>query len=229
MSVDLGILAPDVTKLDSFGEMAAKLGLSGFAVVGSFTEPFKKITDNVSVYSRTILSGKSINSVRKQIDKIRRKSMIVSVPLKSIEITNWAAEDGRVDLLTASPTQENRLRDSTAHLASVSNTMLENQIAPLLNSSGLNRSKILKSYREAVSTARDGRMDVVLTSGTDQFMGLRSSVAMAHIGILLGMDRAYADSTVTSLPSSIIERNMRKLQPGFVSSGVEVIQKEEEK
>jgi len=229
VSIDLGILAPDVTEIDSFGDMATKLGLSGFAVVGSFAESFKQLTENMMVYSRVILHGKNINSVRKQISNTRRKSMIVSVPLKSIEITNWAAEDNRVDILTADPTQENRLRDTTAHLASISNTILEIQIAPLLKSTGLNRSKILKSYREAVTTARDGGMDVILTSGASNPMGLRSSVAMAHIGILLGMDRAYADSAVTSLPLSIIERNMRKLQPGFVSSGVEIIQKGEEK
>jgi len=229
VSVDLGILAPDVNEIDSFGDMAIKLGLSGFAVVGSFAEPFRQLTENMKMFSRVILHGKSINSVRKQIDKTRRKSMILSVPLRSIEITNWAAEDNRVDILTADPTQENRLRDTTAHLASISNTMLEIQIAPLLKSTGLNRSKILKSYREAVTTARDGGMDVVLTSGANQPMGLRSSVAMAHIGILLGMDRAYADRAVTNLPLSIIERNMRKLAPGFVSSGVEVIQKGDER
>ena len=180
------------------------------------------------VYSRVILHGKSINSVRKQIDKIRRKTMIVSVPLKSIEVTNWAAEDKRVDLLTVDSTQENRLRDTTAHLASISNTILEIQIAPLLKSTGLNRSKILKIYRESITTAMDAGMDVVLTSGAIHPMGLRSSVAMAHIGILLGMNRAYADSAVSDFPKSIIERNMRKLQPSFVSSGVEIIHKGEE-
>jgi RNase P/RNase MRP subunit p30 len=107
--------------------------------------------------------------------------------------------------------------------------MLEIQIAPLLKSTGLDRSKILKSYREAVTTARNGGMDVVLTSGANRPLGLRSAVAMAHIGILLGMDRAYADSAVTGLPLSIVERNMRKLTPGFVSDGIEVIQKGEEK
>ncbi|MBE0527013.1 MAG: hypothetical protein IH631_08730, partial [Candidatus Thorarchaeota archaeon] len=127
------------------------------------------------------------------------------------------------------PTQDNRLRDTTARLASITNTYLEIQIAPLLQSSGLNRSKLLKSYRESVSTAMDAGMGVVLTSGAIRPMGLRSSVAMAHIGILLGMDRAYADSAVSSIPKSIIERNTKKLQPGFVSNGVEILQKGDEK
>jgi RNase P/RNase MRP subunit p30 len=229
VSFDLGVLTTDVAEIDSFSDMANKLGLKGFAVVGLQSEPLKTITADMQVCNRVILHGKSINSVRKQIDKIRRKAMIVSVPLRSIEVTNWAAEDKRVDLLTVDPTQDNRLRDTTAHLASITNTHLEIQIAPLLKSSGLNRSKILKSYRESVTTAMDAGMDVVLTSGAIHPMGLRSSVAMAHIGILLGMDRTYADSAASSLPMSIIERNMEKLQPGFVSSGVEILQKGEEK
>ncbi len=228
MSVDLGVLASDATEIDSFSGMASKLGLTGIAVVGLLTDPFKTLAENMMVYSRVILHGKSINSVRKQIDKIRRKTMIVSVPLKSIEVTNWAAEDKRVDLLTVDPTQENRLRDTTAHLASISNTSLEIQIAPLLKSAGLNRSKILKIYRESITTAMDAGMDVVLTSGAIHPMGLRSSVAMAHIGILLGMNRAYADSAASDFPKSIIERNIRKLQPSFVSSGVEIIHTGEE-
>jgi RNase P/RNase MRP subunit p30 len=228
VSVDLGVLAPDTTSLDSFGDIATKLGISGFAVIGPHVEPYRAIAENLMVYSRVVLQGKTINSIRKQVGKVRRKAMIVSVPLKFIEVTNWAVEDGRVDLLTADPTQENRLRDTTAHLASLSNTSLEIQIAPLLKTNGLNRSKILKSYREAVSTARDAGMDVILTSGANHPMGLRSSVAMAHIGILLGMDRAYADRSASNLPMAIIERNMKKLQPGFITSGVEVLQKGEE-
>lgn len=225
MSFDLGVLATDVAEIDSFFDMASKLGLKGFAAVGLQSEPFKTITEDFQTFNRIFLHGKSINSVRKQIEKIRRKAMIVSVPLRSIEIANWAAEDKRVDLLTVDSTHDNRLRDTTARLASKANTYLEIQIAPLLKSSGLNRSKILKSYRESVSTAMDAGMDVVLTSGAIHPMGLRSSVAMAHIGILLGMDRAYADSAASSLPTLIIERNMKKLQPGFVSSGVEILHK----
>ncbi len=228
MSVDLGVLAGNITEIDSFSDMASKLGLVGFAVIGLQSEPLKAITEDFQVYNRAILHGKNINSVRKQIDKIRRKAMIVSVPLRSIEVTNWAAEDKRVDLLTVDPTQDDRLRDTTAHLASISNTYLEIQIAPLLKSSGLNRSKILKLYRESVSTAMDAGMDVVLTSGAIHPMGLRSSVAMAHIGILLGMDRSYANRAASDFPKSIIERNMKKLQPSFVSSGVEIMHKGED-
>lgn len=229
MSFDLGVFVSDIANIKSFGEMARNLGLSGIAISSSNSDTYWSLSENLTAYRRVILHGKGINSVRKQISNIRRKTVIVSVDLKSIDIANWAIEDNRIDLLTVDPNQENRLRDSTARLASASNTCLEIQIAPLLKTIGLNRSKVLKSYREAVSTARDAGMDVVVTSGATHPMGLRSSVSMVHIGILLGMDRAYAESSVRTIPMSIIERNMKKLQPEFVSDGIEILQKEERK
>ncbi len=228
MSIDLGVFVSDITNINSFGEMARKLGLSGIAISSSNNDSYWSLSNDLMVYRRVNLHGKGINSVRKQIDKIRRKAMIVSIDLKSIDITNWAIEDNRIDLLTVDPTDENRLRSSTARLASISNACLEIQIAPLLKTSGLNRSKILKSYREAVSTARDAGMDVIITSGATHPLGLRSPATLAHIGILLGMDQAYAQSSARAIPMSIIERNMKKLQPEFVSNGIEIIQKEEE-
>lgn len=229
MSIDLGVFVSDITNINSFGDMAWNLGLSGIAISSSNNDTYWSLSEGLTAYRRVNLHGKGINSVRKQINNIRRKTVIISVDLKSIDIANWAIEDNRIDLLTVDPTQENRLRDSTARLASVSNACLEIQIAPLLKTTGLNRSKILKSYREAVSTARDAGMDIIVTSGATHPLGLRSSVAMVHIGMLLGMDRAYAESSVSTIPKSIIERNVKKLQPEFVSSGIEILQKGEEK
>src|SRR4030042_1254801 len=119
----------------------------------------------------------------------------------------------RVDLLTFDPSKEHRLRETTASLASSSATALEIQAAPLLQSSGLQRSKILKTCRETVATAVDAGMGVVLSSGAAHPMGLRSPVAMVHIGLLLGIERKLAESAIQELPAHLIERSMKRRQP----------------
>jgi RNase P/RNase MRP subunit p30 len=106
-------------------------------------------------------------------------------------------------------------------------TALELQIAPLLNSSGLHRSKILKAYREAVVTAVGAGMGLVLSSGATHPMGLRSPLAMMHIGMLLGIDRTLAEKAVHELPTCIIERNMKRLSPEYVGPGVEIVRRGE--
>ncbi len=226
MTVDLGVMATDLSEIDSFCKMARELGLSGFAVPGLHSGPTKKTESGLDIFRRVDLHGRTINSLRKQVSTSRRKTMIVSVPLRGIEVANWAADDKRIDLLTLEIANDYRLRDTTAHLASSSGVSLEIQIAPLLKTSGLNRSKVLKSYRESVRTALDGGMGIVLASGTNHPLGLRSSVAMIHLGILLGMTRTEAEQAVIELPLSIIKQNLKKLQPGFVGDGIEVIHKE---
>jgi len=130
-------------------------------------------------------------------------------------------------LLMFAPSKEHRLRETTASLASSSATALEIQAAPLLHSSGLQRSKILKMYRETVATAVDAEMGVVLSSGAAHPMELRSPVAMVHIGLLLGIERKLAENAIQELPTHLIERSMKRRQPEFVSPGVEILRGEE--
>lgn len=225
MTVDIGVYVPDMEKISSFVNIAHQIGFTGIAVTGLTDRPFKHFTEDITAYRRANITGKGINSLRKQIERVRKHTLVVAIQLGSIDSTNWAAEDRRVDLLTLDPSKNHKLRETTACIASNSSTSLEIQIAPLLNSSGLQRSKILKAYREAVTTAIDAGMGVVLSSGATHPMGLRSPVAMMHIGMLLGIDKPLVERAVHKLPAYIIERSLKKLSSEFVSPGVEIVQK----
>jgi len=225
MTVDVGVYVPDMEKIGMFGKIAHQIGFTGIAVAGLMDQPYKHLAENITVYRRVDITGKGINSLRKQIERVRKSTFIVAVQLGSIDLTNWAAEDRRIDLLTLDPSKDHKLRETTACIASNSSTSLEIQIAPLLNSSGLNRSKILKAYREAIATAIDSGMGVVLSSGATHPMGLRSPLAMMHIGILLGIDRPLAERAVHELPTHIIETSLKKLSSEFVSPGVEIVKR----
>ncbi len=225
MTVDVGVYVPDMEKISSFGNIAHQIGFKGIAITGLMDQPFRQLAEEITVYRRVNITGKGINSLRKQIERVRKNTIIVAVQLGSIDMTNWVVEDKRVDFLTLDPSKDYKLRETTASIASNSATALEIQIAPLLNSSGLYRSKILKAYREAVMTAVGAGMGVVLSSGATHPMGLRSPLAMMHIGMLLGIDRPLVERAVHELPIYIIERNLKKLSTEFVSSGVEIVQR----
>jgi len=224
-SIDVGVYVSDPNDLESFIEMASKIGLTGFTAQSIKGGPIIKLEDGFSVLRRADVSGRGLNSIKKQISNARKQSMIVAIPLTTVEIANWAAEDKRVDLLTLEASREHRFRDSTARLAASSGTCLEIQFAPLLNSVGLNRSKVIKAFREAVETATDAGMSVVLSSGATHPMHMRSAMAMRHIGSLLGMNSKYAETVVCKTPFEILERNQRRFSPEFVAEGVEIIQR----
>lgn len=224
-SIDLGVYMSAPTSLESFIEMAKRIGLSGFATKEIVDGSITKMENGFSVLRRADVSGRGLTSVKKQITKVRPQTMITAIPLTTVEIANWAAEDSRVDLLTLDPSRNNRFRESTARLAASSGTCLEIQFAPLLNLTGLNRSKIIKAFREGIETAAGASMPVVLSSGAKHPMHMRSAMAMRHIGLLLGMNPKLAETVVCRTPFEILERNKRRLSPEFVGEGVEIIQR----
>ncbi|MHA2358676.1 MAG: RNase P subunit p30 family protein [Candidatus Thorarchaeota archaeon] len=224
-SIDLGVYVSDPNSLDAFIELASRIGLSGFTAQKVEGGPIIKLENGISLLKRTDVSGRGLNSIKKHIVNARKQAMIVAVPLTTVDIANWAAEDKRVDLLTLEPSREHRFRDSTARLAASSGTCLEIQFTPLLNLVGLNRSKIIKAFREAVEIATSAGMSIILSSGAKHPMQMRSTMAMRHIGLLLGMNSKYAETVVCKTPFEILERNLRRLGPEFIAEGVEIIQR----
>jgi RNase P/RNase MRP subunit p30 len=227
MAVDIGVTVLDMEKIGSFGRFAHKIGYTGIAVAGLMGQPYKHLTEGIIIYRRDNLTGKGINSLRNQIERVRKSTAIIAVQVGPIDTTNWAAEDRRVDILTLDPSKDHKLRSTTASLASSSSTTLELQVAPLLCLSGLQRSRVLKAYREAVMIAISEEMEIILSSGATYLMGLRSPVAMMHIGMLLGLDRTQAERAVHETPTKIMERSTRRLGSDFISPGVEVVRRGE--
>lgn len=224
MRVDLGVKGSSLKGFEAFCRIAHTLGYSGFAALSQYDKPIMTL-DQMEIYRRVDIKGKNVTSVRKQIDKVRRNSVIVSLEIGLIETTNWAVEDNRIDLLTINAGGEHHLRDTTAHMAASSTIALEVQIAPLLQIYGFNRSKILKIYRDSIATANRNHMMVVLTSGATAPMGMRSPDAMIHIGMLLGLEKSDADRVINEIPAAIVQRNIKKLDSEYIGTGVEVVQR----
>ena len=229
MVIDLGVCVPDSKSVESFVQMAQKIGFAGFATHNIQGEPDQYFGDDFSILKRADVLGRGLKTIRKQVDKVRKHSMIVSVKLATVGIVNWAAEDQRVDLLTLDHSQEYRLRDSTARLAATYSTALEIRFEPLLHLAGLNRSKVIKVYRESIRTAIDSGMQVILSSGASHPLHLRSARAIRHLGELLGMEPKYAENAINQAPLDIIERNRRRFSSDYVADGVEILQRGAEK
>jgi RNase P/RNase MRP subunit p30 len=222
MAMDIGVKVTGKEEVDACGTMAKQFAYEGIAVLDERIEPAARVNDDFTIYRRIDLRGSGLRSLKNRIDMARGKALVVAAEIGTIDATNWAAEDTRIDLLTLSPSKDKRLRETTAHLAASSSTCLEVQIAPLLSSTGLIRSRILKSYREAIITAIDANMGVVLSSGATYPMGLRSTVAMIHIGMLLGLEKRTAEQAVNEQPARIIEKNMKRMRPEYIRTGVEI-------
>jgi RNase P/RNase MRP subunit p30 len=61
---------------------------------------------------------------------------------------------------------------------------------------------------------------VVVTSGADTPLRMREPRAIASITSLLGITEDMGLDTASKNATRILERNRRKLEPGFVSPGI---------
>ncbi|TFF93720.1 hypothetical protein EU546_05855 [Candidatus Thorarchaeota archaeon] len=225
VAIDLGVRASDQEDFNALVGFAKSLGFSGIAVSGGITEPFREQDDGFLILKRFDVRSKNLSSLKKNVGQHRRKAAIIGIELaRNLEISNWAAEDGRADLMVLNHSKNTRLKDTTASLAAESGTALEVPFSPLLQTQGLARSKILKKYRESIGTALDAKMHVVLTSGTDNPLEMRAPTSMRHIAELLGI--RYEDTTgvVIDTPKHIVDKNLAKLDRDFVAEGVEILE-----
>ena len=222
--LDLSVCPRAQSSLEEFILMAKCLGITGLATIESLNQPIERRDDGFILLQRFDLRQAAKRSMKSQLNKIRKDTAIVSAPLHDVALTNWAAEDSRIDLITpVEPYTEHRLKRSTAKIAASTNTALEIPVSPLLTSQGINRARILKTFREAVRTARSASMPVVIASHAEVPLAMRAPRALQYIGCLLGLSMTEAKACVRENPAVILSRNERKLSGGHLTEGVEIM------
>ncbi|TXT56954.1 MAG: putative Ribonuclease P protein component 3 [Candidatus Thorarchaeota archaeon] len=220
MGMDLNVRIPDKVALHDFITISKKLGLTG---LGTQTcSSLMEEEDGQSIYKRIQLSGTKLGKLKSVIASQRYQATIIALTVGSLAISNWAAGDSRVDLLTLPESGKYKLKKSTARLASNTGTALEVIIAPLLKTKGLSRSLILKGYRTSVKTALAAKMDVVISSGAKTPYQMRSPKALSHIGYILGLNQQQADRAIFDIPERIVRYNQERLNRDIITRGLEI-------
>ncbi|MBD3160159.1 MAG: hypothetical protein GF309_15385 [Candidatus Lokiarchaeota archaeon] len=223
-AADLNVRAKNRQHLDEFSKMAKKYHFQAIATSASLKEPVIEDEKGFRICKRIEVNADKVGKVKSRIGQSRRKAVIIAVRIGEVNATNWAANDHRVDLLTTYgyPWQRD-LRYSTAKLAAATDTALEVNIVSLLQVSGLKRSRVLKSLRDSIRTASRARMRIVLSSGADSALRMRSPTALEQIGSLLDIDYKTAEKALRNYPMDIIKRNLAKLNENFIAPGIEII------
>ncbi len=222
MSVDLNVLIQN-EYVDEYLLMAERFGVEYILTTERLSQEVRG-ERNPTILPRATLTGRTLSALRTQVNQTRRNSVIIAVPLRGVSVANWAAEDSRIDLLTLTVNEKVQgLKSTTARLAAGADVALEIPIRPILVSSGFERSRILKIYREATSIALDAGMQVVLSSGARSYIEMRSPRAMEFVGTVIGLDRRYSREAM-AWALERVKRNVKRLDERFVAPGIEVIE-----
>jgi RNase P/RNase MRP subunit p30 len=226
VTVDLNVNIRERDSVPAFAAVAKSLGIDGLATSQALGAPVVQAENGIQLYSRADLNGGSLNALRRQVTQVRNHCIVVAVPLSGVSMSNWAAEEPRIDLITLTMNGRESLRGSTAGLAADNHKALEVQISPLLGNAGLDRSRVIKTFRENVDVAVKAGMQVVITSSASRPLQLRSPAALRYIGYVVGLDDSYLEHAIGQVPEEIVRRNSKKLENGFISPGLEIVQED---
>jgi ribonuclease P/MRP protein subunit RPP1 len=150
----------------------------------------------------------------------------VSVLCNSKLVARQAARDRRVDLLCFpnASLHKHYFDWAEAELASNSSAAFEIDMAPILGVESFARAAVLSRLRRDVVVAKEYKVPVVVSSGASDPWFLRKPEDYASLAFLFGMDSSLALESLSRIPTSIVERNREKLRPGFVTTGLRILE-----
>ncbi len=231
-------LRPNLDETKTIENIISKASELGYSMVGvslpknvkqSTRHLLKRYCDNCNLgfVTRVDLNPKSPHELLKNLREIRRKFEIVAVNCTTKPIARQAAKDQRVDLLVfPSINPRERFFDAAeGKLSSKANAALEIEMTPIIKFQGVPRVRYISCLRKELSIANKFRVPIVICSGAPDRSQLRGPHDFASLAILFGMDSTSAIRAISLEPCSIVKRNRRKLDSGYVAQGIHVLRR----
>lgn len=232
---DLSLRAPlkDQTLTEMIVHKASELGYSVVAiplppnVTQQLVNQLKQVCGDAKLdfVKRVNLAPRTSNELLHDLRRYRRKFGLVAVRCNTKDVARQAAKDRRVDLLQFSVTnlRQRFFDESEAELASQALSALEIELAPILQLTTFSRTRLLSRLRYEVATAQRNKIPVVLSSGATDTHLMRSAYDYTALATLFDLPMPAALKALSETPLTMVERNRKKLSPGYVAPGIHVV------
>lgn len=212
---------------------ASELGYSLVGIPLSANVSQRQISDlkqfcrcaKLDFVSRLNLAPKNSNELLANLRRYRRKFEVIAVRCNTKDVARQAAKDRRVDLLqfSVTNTRQRFFDQSEAELASSALCGLEIEASPILQLTSYSRIRLLSRLRKEAATAQRAKVPIVVSSGATNSLLHRGPYDFAALCTLFDLKQDMALKALSTNPFLLVERNKKKLSPGFVAPGVRVV------
>jgi ribonuclease P/MRP protein subunit RPP1 len=168
----------------------------------------------------------SPQELKKIVDKVREKVVIVVVHGGDYQINRAACENPKVDILSHPERERNDcgLDEYCLRKAKENDVLIEINFSEILNVHRKARAHVLQNISENIRLCKEIGAKMVICSDAKSVWELRDPRALASIANILGMDLGKAIDCVTEIPEQLVERNKKILAGEIVVRGVELWQ-----
>ncbi len=216
-------------KSNSLGEMleiGSILGFSHFWIDHNLV----KRSDQLNLPSNQveIIPRLDIDQPEIKKDKItailrqqRRKIPIIAIKCHDPEITSWAAQDNRIDIINFPLHQIGRLfTRSVAKLMIKFHKNLEISLVNLYSIPERQQIPILRHLQQALTIAVLKQVPLIFNSGSTTKFHLKTPLDLAALAQFLLPRQINTLDTISKIPSRLIHKNIVKTSEDYISPGV---------
>ncbi len=161
-----------------------------------------------------------ILDLKKKIRNYRPKVDVLLVHGGNPKVNRAAVENSDVDIL-AHPSRY--INHVLAKSAAENEVAIDFNLDALIYTRAISRVSALSAFQTNLKLARKFGVLTVLTSGARSKYDLRSPREMIALAGLFGMSEKEAVNALSKTPWSIVVRNRKKRQQGYIMEGVELI------
>lgn len=227
--MDLHVI-PNVSDDHSCRRMAEQLALAGYSIVG-LTLPTGILVDRIREIKRHFqengietvlrvdLSPGSRHELLRLLRRFRRSYDIVSVKCSNQNVSSVAARDGRVDVLFFD-SRNHRMRFNHTVANLLQGALEFNLVSTLLTNPA---DDTLARLTNEARVTQHHKTKVVLSSGSSSPSMVRSPSQLFALGRSIGLSKVQCRDGVSTIPCSIVNRNLERRSDGYVEEGVRIV------
>lgn len=174
------------------------------------------------VVSRINLTPQNVQDLHESLKKVRRNYHIISVLCLSKKVAEQAARDSRVDILKYIRKSRNKVFFNKHHaaLARESRAYYEIDANSIIKTDTDHLPNLLRLLKKEHQIAQKYDVSTLLSSGASSVHELREPRALAALMSFLDVQEEEALDMISSNPSTLIQRNLLKMDTDYLSPGV---------
>ena len=216
------------SQLLTFLHMAIHLGFTDLWISNPTKEEKKQgtqfsLASHLNIHERLDIGSNNESKVQMTslLSHKRREIPIVSITCLNPDITAWAAQDNRVDILKFPIFQTGKLMSrSIAKLMVKFQKCLEIQLCELYSLPERQQIPAIRQIRSAIEIAIRKKVPILISSGSMRPDQLRSPRELVSLGQIFLKNPISSLDALSSIPQQILERNLRKIDPNYITPGV---------
>jgi RNase P/RNase MRP subunit p30 len=223
-------VVPRVEEETAWIRIAELIRFAGYSAVG-LAVPTGLMRDKIAVLKaafetagletalRVDLTAGSRIELLRLLRRFRNSYDVVAVKCVNQRVATVACRDRRVDIITFDPARKG-VR-FTHPLANLLRGAIEFSLVSSLFKE--TRREVFAGIAKQCSIAHEHRVKVVVSSGCSHAGQVRSPLQLAALASVMGLSEDQSYAGVSSVPLSIIERNLAHRSPEYVENGVRVV------